>query len=80
MNLKGVAAAIHTRNLRSDHKKRSKRLEFFFYKDYVVNVQKKYSSMGAFTNDVTWFLSIFDLPTLIRYFTTKAYLVKSDAT
>ena len=33
MNLKGMAAAIHTRNLRYGHKKPSKRLEIFFDKD-----------------------------------------------
>ena len=34
---------------------------------------------GAFTYDVRCFGGIFDLPTLIRCFTTYAYLVKSDA-
>ena len=33
----------------------------------------------AFTYDVRCFGGIFELPTLIRYFNTKAYLVKSDS-
>jgi hypothetical protein len=42
-------------------------------------MNRKFLSKGAFTYDIGWFWGIFDLPTLIRYFTTKAYLVKSDA-
>ena len=33
--------------------------------------------MGAFTYNVRCFWGIYDLPTVVRYFTTLAYLVKS---